>query len=147
MESHNREFHLLHQSIKKQNKRKKVVLGCDKCGVTVDTLRKLRSHKESQHPVSIETSSSPDPSPPRKKLVKQVEGLTVEEAKLIIKEAEKKVTVTVEEAEVEMVDMNKSEYQDKDEETEVSKKDELIKSQAEQIEHKFKEIASMKETI
>ena len=119
MESHNREFHLVHQSIKKQNKRKKVVLGCDKCGVTVDTQRKLRSHKESQHPVSIETSSSPDPSPPRKKLVKQVEGLTVEEAKLIIKEAEKKVTVTVEEAEVEMVDMNKSEYRDKDEETEV----------------------------
>ena len=116
MESHNKEFHLVHQSIKKQNKRKKVVYGCDKCGVTVDTQRKLRTHKEGQHP--LETSSSCEPSPPRKKVVKQMEDVTVKESKLEVKEfedkqKEQKDKVKAEEAEVEMLDINEVEDQTK----------------------------------
>ena len=42
MKDHHNEFHLLHQNIVNQNKRKKIVFCCDKCGVTVDTKTKLK---------------------------------------------------------------------------------------------------------
>ena len=129
MESHNKEFHLVHQSIKIQNKRKKSVFGCDKCGITVDTQRKLRSHKGSQHPVSVETSSSSEPSPPRKKTVKQV-------AKVI-----------VEDTEVEMVDIKKVEEKPLVEEDKVTETDQIIKSQERQIKAQAEEIESMKQSI
>ena len=69
-----KEFHMVHSTILAQtnDKRKKSVIGCEQCGVTVDTKPKLRRHKESQHPVSKESSSS-EQSPPRKKAVKIVE--------------------------------------------------------------------------
>ena len=149
-ESHNKEFHLVHQSIKKQNKRKKAVFGCDKCGVTVDTQRKLRTHKECQHPV--ETSSSCEPSPPRKKTVKLVEDTSVKEDVVIIEKVEDRGKdvenkVILDKVGVEMVDIKEVEEQTKYEKDEASKKDELIKSQAKQIEDQSKEINSMKETI
>ena len=65
MKDHMSEFHQVHQTIKGQNKqkRKKDTICCDECGITVDSQKKLKSHKESQH----QESSSSEPSPPRKK--------------------------------------------------------------------------------
>ena len=49
------------------------MFGYDECGVTVDTQHKMKTHKESQHPAIRESVSSPEPSPPRKKPVRDVE--------------------------------------------------------------------------
>ena len=131
---HNKqEFHLVHQTIhiQEKNKRKKINIACEDCGITVDDKKKLTRHKESQHPVS----SSSEPSPPRKKQVKKTE-------------------VTIVEAEVEMKDIpametkqgNKS-IDDEikmDDTNSVDSKDEIIKTQAEQIKKQEKFIENLK---
>ena len=80
MEDHKTQFHLVHENLKIQNKRKKVTFGCDECGVTVDSEHKLKDHKELQHAATVVISSSPEPSPPRKKAAKGVEVAIVAEA-------------------------------------------------------------------
>ena len=67
MTNHMKEFHIVHQSIKIQNKRNKSVFNCEDCSVTTDSKKKLKNHKDSQHYKLEESSSSPDPSPPQKK--------------------------------------------------------------------------------
>ena len=81
---HMDQLHLVHHSINIQNilKRKKSIIGCDKCGVTADTQKKMKEHKLLQHPVPEETSSASEPSPPRKKQVKPVEMKIVENAEV-----------------------------------------------------------------
>ena len=74
--NHKLEFHLVHQQIHKQVKRKKAIFTCCQCGITVDTKKKLNNHMGSQHPGHEESSSSSEPSPPRKRPAKsdQVSG-------------------------------------------------------------------------
>ena len=45
--NHKHEFHLVHQQIQKQAKRKKAIFTCCQCGITVDTKKKLNNHMES----------------------------------------------------------------------------------------------------
>ena len=75
-----KEFYMVHSTILAQTKekRKKSVIGCAQCGVTVDTKPKLRRHMESQHPFCKDSSSS-EQSPPRKKAVKLVEVKNVQD--------------------------------------------------------------------
>ena len=82
--AHMKEFHMVHDTIAAQNKekRKKSIIGCDLCGVTVDNKNKLRKHKESQHPVSEESSLSSEKSPPRKRPATVVEVKNVNEAEV-----------------------------------------------------------------
>ena len=132
MEDHNRQFHLVHENLKSQNKRKKVTFGCDECGVTVDSENKLKDHKDLQHAATVETSSSPEPSPPRKKPTKLVEVPIVAEAKVdrvdILKETD---------TEVEMIDEEQTNND--------LQKDELIMTQAKTIEDQAKELVVLKE--
>ena len=44
-----------------------MAFNCAVYGITLDSKRKLNNHSESQHPTSEETSSSSEPSAPRKK--------------------------------------------------------------------------------
>ena len=105
MTAHKREFHLVHNSIKIQNKeqlkRKKSIYGCQNCGITVDSQKKIKQHKVTHHKENKtessdnkESYSSPEPSPPRKKIVKHVE----------VKHVEK--------AEIELMDINEGEIED-----------------------------------
>ena len=123
MQDHMKEFHIVHHNIIKQNKRKNVTFACDKCGVTVDTNKKLKTHIEHQHPEPSEISSSPEPSPPRKKPVIQVQ----------VEEEKEEIMDTEEVGKIEENDLKKETY-----------KDELIKTQAKQLEEQSKEISEMK---
>ena len=130
--AHIKEFHLVHNTIAAQNKekRKKSVIGCDQCGVTVDNKNKLRRHKESQHPVCEESSSSSKKSPPRKK------PLTVVEVK------------NVNEAEVNMLDLMELDTPDENKDhLDSLAKEEIIKNQAIIINNQAKAIKRLEENV
>ena len=129
--AHMKEFHLVHNIISQliKEKRKKSVIGCDKCGVTADTKQKLKKHKESQHPVSEDSSSSSERSPPRKKPAKTVE-------------------VKVDEAEVNITDLMDFETVDvKIDPPDLLAKDEVIKNQANIIEKQAEAIKILEENV
>ena len=130
LKDHIQKYHLAHE---KQSKRKKVVFGCDECGVTVDAQNKLTSHKESQHP---KVSSSPEPSPPRKKLVKKVEVKTGDDPEVEMVDLQSKNDLERKEDSIEM----SQEYVNK----EISKKDEIIEAQGRKIAEQEKEIQDIK---
>ena len=101
-----------------RRKKKQSVFGCDQCGVAVGDEHKLKNHEQSQHPVS-----SPEPSPPRKKPVIQVQ----------VEEEKEEIMDTEEVGKIEENYLKKETY-----------KDELIKTQAKQLEEQSKEISEMK---
>ena len=47
------------------------MFNCEQCTVTTDSNKKLKSHIQSQYSKQEDSSSSPDPSPPRKKPSRQ----------------------------------------------------------------------------
>ena len=81
VENNMKELHMVHMTILAQIriKRKKSVIGCDQCGVTLDTKPKLKRHKESQHNVCEESFSSSEQSPPKKKALQVVKVKNVQE--------------------------------------------------------------------
>ena len=116
------------------------MISCDECSVTTDSKKKLKNHKQSQHPKLVESSSSPDPSPPRKKL--------------------ERLLITVPEAEVQILDLKKSEFKAQDvgsktdtemdfEETETEnfffEKDQQLEAQAKLIYEQAKELKCIKD--
>ena len=143
MKEHMDQFHIVHQSIKKQNqlKRKKSVVGCDECGVTADNQKKLKEHKLLQHPVKEDTSSASEPSPPRKKQEKQikvkidngkeVEISDIETNKVETKEVSDKVEEAMEEDDTQL-NLNK---------------DSIIKAQEQMIKDQAKDILGLKEDV
>ena len=139
MEDHNKEFHLVHQNIQQQKKRKQSVFACDQCGVTVDAENKLKNHKQSQHSVS-----SPEPSPPRKKPVKDVE-LDAEVTNAENKDPQIKMPG------VEQMDYSHSEEKPTQDENikeankEVLKKEEIIIAQNKIIKDQEKELCVLRE--
>ena len=143
VKDHMSEFHIVHQNIKAQNKRKKATFDCDECGVTVDAKHKLKNHKESQHLVSSETLSSSEPSPPRKKPLKHVEDNNDNNSEvemMDIKEVEQ----------VENKEGNKDEsmeHKEKIHTDELLKKDENIKSQAKMIEEQANKIKKIDDNV
>ena len=140
---HMNEFHVVHQNIKVQNKRKQVTFACDECGITVNAKNKLKNHKESQHLASNETLSSSEPSPPRKKLVKVVE----EKAENINKVEDMDIK-EVEEVEINVEhEVERMEHQDNIHSDELLKKDEIIKSQAKVIEEQANQIKKIDDNI
>ena len=148
MVSHLKEFHLVHQTIVTQNKqkRKKQAIQCDECEITVDANHKLKSHKRSQHPVSEDTSSSSEPSPPRKKLVKNVQVKIVEEALVDmedIKSMDDNKDVKENYSDVHMVNSQSS----SDLLKEASRKDEIIEAQAKKLDEQKTEIDIMTQRV
>ena len=135
IKEHMDQFHLVHQSILKQNelKRKKSVVCCDKCGVTADTKKKMREHKLLQHPVLEETSSSSEPSPPRKKQIKPVGVQIVENGE-------------VEMIDIETIEAKQDNMDEKKNQIEIEK-DIIIKAQDKNIKDQAKAIEGLKEDV
>ena len=102
----------------------------DKCTVTTDSNKKLKSHIESQHPKMEDSSSSPDPSPPRKKPVRQ--PISENKSHLIKKSEDTK-------HEVENMEQDENEK-----ETDNKKKEDIIESQAKLIAEQAKELEKVK---
>ena len=130
VKDHKLEFHLVHQQIQKLPKRKKIVYSCIHCGITVDTKKKLQNHIESQHEGRVESSSSSEPSPPRKRPAKDDQVTSVDDSVLELMDK--------------IIDAVVGNNMDT---TENDNKDELIKAQALTIQGQAKRIADMEANV